>query len=332
VADHRWQADEDVKHGLLEAKRERERARTQHQGTATGAADSGAAPEGDRWFDAWEASRVARGLTATRDNRVHYTFHIRPALGAKHVRDWTPEDMRTLVRALDAKVSAGDIHWKYAKNVWGTATKMASDAISSKIDALRVRTHDPCAGVEGPDTGNERSKQFLYPSEFLRFVSCEDVPLTWRVAVAQAIYLFPRDGEHRVLRWTDVDLGHGVISITRAWNRRAKAEKATKTKQTRRFNIEPNLLPLLRALHSSDSRGLLATLASERNMARGLRHGLKQAGVDRAELHTTTATTKAMTWHDLRATGLTWMAVRGDDPLKIGSCRSVVGREARNWA
>ncbi len=24
-----------------------------------------------------------------------------------------------------------------------------------------------------------------------------------------------------------------------------------------------------------------------------------------------------MTWHDLRATGLTWLAVRGDDPLKI---------------
>jgi hypothetical protein len=24
-----------------------------------------------------------------------------------------------------------------------------------------------------------------------------------------------------------------------------------------------------------------------------------------------------MTWHDLRATGATWVAVRGDDPLKI---------------
>jgi len=24
-----------------------------------------------------------------------------------------------------------------------------------------------------------------------------------------------------------------------------------------------------------------------------------------------------MTWYDLRATGITWMAIRGDDPLKI---------------
>ena len=48
-----------------------------------------------------------------------------------------------------------------------------------------------------------------------------------------------------------------------------------------------------------------------------LKEVLKRAKVDRAELHTTTATTKAITWHDLRATGLTWMAVRGDEPLKI---------------
>jgi hypothetical protein len=47
---------------------------------------------------------------------------------------------------------------------------------------------------------------------------------------------------------------------------------------------------------------------------------MTRAPVLKPELHTTTATTKAMTWHDLRATGLiTWMAVRGNDPLKIMS-------------
>jgi hypothetical protein len=49
----------------------------------------------------------------------------------------------------------------------------------------------------------------------------------------------------------------------------------------------------------------------------GLRTYLEVAGVTRAELHTTDATRKAMTFHDLRATGLTWLAIRGDDPLKI---------------
>jgi hypothetical protein len=39
--------------------------------------------------------------------------------------------------------------------------------------------------------------------------------------------------------------------------------------------------------------------------------------VSRLELHTGSPTRKPMTWHDLRATGITWCAVRGDDPLKI---------------
>jgi hypothetical protein len=39
--------------------------------------------------------------------------------------------------------------------------------------------------------------------------------------------------------------------------------------------------------------------------------------VKRPELYITDATRRAITFHDLRATGITWCAVRGDDPLKI---------------
>ena len=41
------------------------------------------------------------------------------------------------------------------------------------------------------------------------------------------------------------------------------------------------------------------------------------AGAKRTELFTTDKTRKAITFHDLRATGLTWMAIRGDEPLRI---------------
>jgi hypothetical protein len=39
--------------------------------------------------------------------------------------------------------------------------------------------------------------------------------------------------------------------------------------------------------------------------------------VRRPALHEGTATSQNLTCHDLRATGATWMAVRGDDPHKI---------------
>jgi hypothetical protein len=52
-------------------------------------------------------------------------------------------------------------------------------------------------------------------------------------------------------------------------------------------------------------------------MSRDLRLWLASAGVTRPELHKGDAHRKPLTWHDLRATGLTWLAVRGDEPLKI---------------
>lgn len=306
------QATEDARGGLLAKKRAPERSEI---GAAAPTGD-----EGDAWFDAWEASRVAKGLTSTGDNRGHYFKHVRPVIAGKHVRDWTADDARAIVNALDAKVRAQAISWKYACNVWGTAKKMCADAVSSKLDALRVRKEDPTTNVEGPDRGESRSKTFLYPSEFLRFVSCVDVPLRWRLAVTLAIYLFPRHGELRVLDFEsgDVDLEHGTVHIHRAWDRRARTIKATKTGRARRFNIEPALLPLLRHMSNvAGAKGALLDLVSEPEMAVGLRRWLTKAGVTRPELHAASRTTKKLSWHDLRATGLTWMAVRGDEPLKI---------------
>jgi hypothetical protein len=49
--------------------------------------------------------------------------------------------------------------------------------------------------VKPPERGDRKAKQFLYPSEFLKFVSCEDVPIRRRRAVAIAVYTFVRDGE-----------------------------------------------------------------------------------------------------------------------------------------
>jgi hypothetical protein len=48
-----------------------------------------------------------------------------------------------------------------------------------------------------------------------------------------------------------------------------------------------------------------------------LKFYLERAGVMRADLFASDATRKAITFHDLRATRPTWMAVRGDDALKI---------------
>jgi integrase len=150
-------------------------------------------------------------------------------------------------------------------------------------------------------------------------VSCELVPLAWRRIIALAAYLFPRAGEMEALEWADVDVQRGIVHVHRGTDRQRGGTKATKTWTARRFAVEPAVLPLLRAMHA-EAKGegrMLPWMPRHRDLAEGLRTYLEVSGVPRAELHTTDATRKAMTFHDLRATGLTWLAIRGDDPLKI---------------
>ncbi len=272
------------------------------------------------WFETWINDRKARGYTSTRDNEAHYREHIVPALGPKHVRHWTRDDMRGLSLALDRKVQAKALSWKTALNVWGTATKMCDDATESKNDELKCRDENPALRVRAPDRGEDPEAQFLYPSEFLKFVSCAEVPHRWRRLVAVAIYTYGRDGELRALLCRDADLQRQKIHFTKARNKRDPGVTTTKTEHNRTIPVEPTIAPLLAALKKErgDAAGtLLPEFPSERDMARGLRRWLLKAGVDRHELHHDTDSTAKLRFHDLRATGITWMAVRGDDPLKI---------------
>jgi len=266
-----------------------------------------------RWLD----DREGR-VNSIRDDRSRMRDHVLPTLGPLDARTFTRDDVEQLRDALDLKITSGKLAWKTAASCWTLVTTMCSDMVNAKKRELRTRDDNPCRDVKPPERGSRKAKQYLFPSEFLQLVSCEEVPLRWRRAVALAVYLFPRDGELRALRLDgDVDLEHGVVSITKALNARTAKVESTKTGETRRFAVEPNLLPLLRALHNeADGKGEVVAW-HEPHMSRGLRRWLTKAGVNRSALHTGTPTQKPLTWHDLRATGLTWLAVRGDDPLKI---------------
>jgi hypothetical protein len=136
--------------------------------------------------------------------------------------------------------------------------------------------------------------------------------------IALAVYLYLRAGEVEALRWSDVDLDHGVINVNRGIDRLREKEKSTKGKLARRFAIEENLLPLLRAMKAkADPDARVIRMVCGQSLARILRRYLTFAGVTRPELFVDDETRKPMTFHDLRATGITWMAIRGDDPLKI---------------
>jgi len=303
--------DDDVKAKQCAAKAApRVRCATMPEGSDTETFGAYAA----RWLD----DREGR-VNSIRDDRSRMRDHVLPELGALEVRTFTRDDVERLRDELDAKIESGALAWNSVASVWTLVTSMCADMVSAKKREFRVRDENPVREVKPPERGSRKAKQFLWPSEFLQFVSSDCVPLAMRRAVAQAIYLFPRDGEHRALEWGtgDVDLEHGVLSITRALNARTGKVESTKSGETRRFAIETNLLPLLHAMHD-EAKGKGAVIGwHEPHMSRALRRALQRAGVTRPELHEGSPTRKPLTRHDLRATGLTWMAIRGDDPLKI---------------
>jgi len=270
------------------------------------------------WGERWVKAREDKGYMSTRDDRGRIVTHVVPVIGSKPMATVKRSDIERVVEVLDTKVKTGTMSWKTALNVWGIVTKMFNDAQNSKQKDLRLRDDNPCERVAAPDRGAHKSQQFLYPNELVTVLNCKDVPFDVRRLMALAIYLVPRAAELEALDWTDMDMDRGVVHIHRAVDRAHGGEKATKTGRSRRFSVEANILPVLAAMHEeSGGKGPIVSMPRMRDLAEGLRSYLKVAGVVREELYLNDDTRKAIRWHDLRATGCTWMAVRGDEPLHI---------------
>lgn len=270
------------------------------------------------WAERWCAAREERGLTSVGDDRGRLRKWVRPALGDKLIAEITRADVERLVEDLDARVRAGELSWKTAMNVWGLLTKAFDDACHAKALALRVLDTNPAEGLRGPDRGVHKSKAYLFPAEFIALVSCAAIPAPWRRMYAVTTYLYLRAAEARALEWADIDLERGVVLIHRTEDEEGRLD-ATKGMRARRFSIEPVLLPLLRRMHAAAGGvgRVLPRMPVEKHLAPMLRRHLRLAGVTRADLFAGDRTRRRLRFHDLRATGLTWMAIRGDDPLKI---------------
>ncbi len=278
----------------------------------------------------WLAAREGR-LRSTRANKAHLETHLLPLLGAADMRSVERTAIERVVANLDTKVRKAELTAKSARNIWGTIGKMFDDATNAKpATGLRCLDVDPTDKVRGPDDdGVTKRLQFLYPSEFLRFAACEDVPRRWRQNAAIAIYLCLRDGEQRALRWANVDMEHGVVTVAETFDRETGEDReGTKTNAARMIHIPPTLMPLLALMRKrAGGKGHVCPLGSLRDMARGLRSRLLRAGVDRAELHRDTSVSKQIRWHDLRGTGATWLAVQGRPATEI---RDVLGHTHTN--
>jgi integrase len=277
----------------------------------------------NEWFEDWLAARVAKGLRSTANDRTRFTKWISPVIGPKPIALVVRRDLEELVERLDKAVRAKQLSWKTATNIWGVASKMFSDACRSKVLALRVRDDNPAREVQAPDRGIDRSGPYLFPTEVAAIMRCKRVPPRWKRLIAIAVYAYVRRGELDALDCADVNTDRGYIHVHRAVDGQGDL-KPTKTGDTRKVPIEPTLLPLLeRMREAAKNEGrLVISMPPSEEMAKRLRRyvawACEDAGIElREELLADDETRRPLVWHDLRHTGITWRAVRGDDPLKV---------------
>ncbi len=271
------------------------------------------------WFVPWAVARDAKGLASVRNDRARFHKWIEPVIGAKQIATLTRRDIETVVQALDRSVRAGELRWKTATNVWGVLTKMMADSCRSKVLSLRCREDNPARDVEGPDRGVERSGPYLSPAEFIALMQCPRVPVRWKRIFMLATYLYVRGGELEALEWNSVDFARGYVLIHQSADAKTGAVKPTKTKDVRKVPIEPTLLPLLRKMHeeAAGEGRVVGAMPPREDWAKRLRKYLGWAGVSRADLFADDETRRPMSFHDLRHSGITWRAVRGDDHLQV---------------
>jgi integrase len=268
----------------------------------------------------WAARRYRwladRPQTETLEQRkARWIKWVDPILGKLIMVDVTTDDIRRMAQHLEDSVADETIAPKYAINLWGEVTRAFADACEANDAAIRVRKDNPCDKVRGPERGELRSKPFLRPHEIMTLLSCEDVACYRRELYAVAIYTAARIGEIRALTLADVDFDAMQITIAKQADRFGDVKGKTKTRRARVVRIEPNLVPLLRILVARKGKRLLDV--PNEDHAGLLRADLLMAWVQREALFADDDLRMQLTFHGLRDTCLTHMAVRRDPPQDV---------------
>jgi integrase len=266
-----------------------------------------------RWWK-WLEGRPRSATLAERQRR--WAKWVNPVLGPLSIDLVQTDDIRRMVKALEDAVAAETIKPKTALNIWGEVTKAFSDACEVNDATIRMRDDNPCEKVRGPQKGDDRAKPFLRPAEITALLECKDVPRYRRELYAVAAYTGARIGELRGLTAADVDLDAGQIIIAKQADRLGKLRSRTKTRRARNIRIEANLRPLLEILVKRKGKTLLEI--HNEDHARLLREDdLDAADIDRPALLADDELRAPLTFHGLRDTCLTHMAVRRDPPQDV---------------
>lgn len=166
----------------------------------------------------------------------------------------------------------------------------------------RILKHNPLPRGFLPKLNEKLEKNWLRPSEDSALMACGEIPLLRRALYGFCAREGTRISEALRLRWQDLDLQKGVLTL----------QAATKTKTVRAWKLSPGVPEALMALRNgaADDARVFPLSYSRKDAAR-FRADLKLAGVKRPELFKTTEARLRIRIHDTRTTFVTLALANG---------------------
>ena len=177
------------------------------------------------WLDQWLDSLPPTGLKAStvRSYRDIVEYYIRPHLGHIRLARLTPEDVERMGKALAAAGKSTNTQ-RLARTTLRRSLKQAERRgyVSRNVVAL---TDAPHVEVDGrPVLSIEDAKHLL-----------NAVQGDWLLALyTVSLHTGIRQGEALALRWSDVDLEAGTLTVTGTMDRKARQRTEPKTERSRR--------------------------------------------------------------------------------------------------
>lgn len=170
--------------------------------------------------------------------------HLLPTLGAIKVEKITPYMVQGLANDLSKKL----VNYKLALSVNNRVLKFAV--------SLQLISHNPARDIMLPKLAKNKPQKVRYiPPENLKIFLEQMEELAQTSYVCNADYTFfslllatgCRYGEAIALDWSDIDLEHGTISVTKNYSQEVKRLGKTKTKSgQRQISIDPKTIKLLK--------------------------------------------------------------------------------------
>lgn len=271
------------------------------------------------WLDDIEA-REAVAFTTLRGYRQKVEEYIIPTIGTVALSDLQPEHVLQLHRSMTKK-GLGRTTVTHAHTVLNTAMNHA-------VKVLRILRSNPCLNVVRPK-GHKREMTAYDVPAYQRFMRqaeaswCRDV---FHLAFATGT----RRSEVLGLRWRDVDLKEGTVTISGALHRKkgaglVRVDYAKTDDSQRVIAVDEDVTTMLEArkLEAADTQGgtriaawkaddYVFTTAHGRpfdpdQVSKEFTAIRKAAGIDAGRLH------------DARHSVATWLLADGEDPQQVAA-------------